>query len=112
MNSNWLKVLTAVIFEIGWAAGLKHAEIWWEWGATGIAIFLSFYLLISATKALPVGTAYAIFVGLGTVGTMLVDVLMFGVNLNAGKILFVITLLTGVAGLKLVTKDPAKEEVS
>ncbi|WP_211747230.1 multidrug efflux SMR transporter [Paenibacillus sp. Marseille-Q4541] len=112
MNSNWLKVLIAVFFEIGWAAGLKHAQNFWEWGATGVAIFLSFYLLISATKVLPVGTAYAIFVGLGTVGTMLVDVMIFGVALNAGKVLFVITLLTGVVGLKLVTKDHTEKEVS
>lgn len=66
-------MLVAVLFEIGWAADLKHTELWWEWGATGIAIFLSFYLLISATKVLPMGIAYAVWTGIGASGELCLE---------------------------------------
>ncbi|MGW9985853.1 paired small multidrug resistance pump [Staphylococcus cohnii] len=72
---------------------------------TVIAIFLSFYLLIEASKVLPVGSSYAVFVGLGTTGVTLCDFIFFGQPFNPGKIVLIITLLLGVVSLKLVTTN-------
>ena len=74
---NWIKIVIAAMFEVGWVVGLTHASSVIEWILTAIAIVLSFYLLINASKSLPVGTAYAVFVGLGTTGVTIFDVLVF-----------------------------------
>lgn len=99
----WILVIIAALFEIGWATGLKYANDATTWTLTIIAIIISFSLLIKAATTLPTSTVYAVFVGLGTVGTVAVDILFFGVALNIGVILFVALLLTGVLGLKMVT---------
>src|ERR1700740_112209 len=78
MNKQWLSVVIAAFFEVGWVIGLKHAGNALEWIGTAIAIFVSFYLLIKAGESLPVGTVYAVFVGLGTAGTVCADSLLFG----------------------------------
>ena len=77
---------------------------------TAIAIAVSFYLMIMAGKTLPVGTVYAVFVGLGTAGTVIADILFFGESFNIAKIGLIALLLIGVVGLKLVTKE--QEEVA
>ncbi|MBF7017979.1 DMT family transporter [Staphylococcus durrellii] len=102
---NWLKIIAAAGFEVGWVIGLTHSSNIIEWLGTVIAIFLSFYLLIQASKVLPVGTTYAIFVGLGTTGVTLCDFLIFGQPLNIGKIFLIFILLAGVLGLKLATSN-------
>ena len=66
INRNWVKVFIAAFFEVFWVIGLKHANSAWEWLGTAISIFLSFYLMIMAGRKLPVGTVYAVFVGMGT----------------------------------------------
>ncbi|OLS34251.1 multidrug efflux SMR transporter [Bacillus sp. MRMR6] len=111
MNSNWIKVLIAAIFEVCWVVGLKHASDVLSWSGTIVAIIVSFYLLIAAGRGLPVGTVYAVFVGLGTAGTVLVEILIFGETFKIGKILFIMLLLIGVIGLKLVTPDTNEEGV-
>lgn len=65
--------------------------------------------MIMAGKKLPVGTVYAVFVGMGTVGTVLSDVIFFREPFNLAKIMFILLLLVGVIGLKLVTKDDVEE---
>ncbi|WP_026675239.1 DMT family transporter [Alkalihalobacterium bogoriense] len=109
MNLDWMKVFVAAFFEVLWVIGLKHAHDVWTWSGTVIAIIISFYLLIMAGKKLPVGTVYAIFVGLGTAGTVMSEILFFGEPFKIEKILLVLLLLTGVIGLKLVTKQTIKE---
>jgi paired small multidrug resistance pump len=109
LNSNWIKVFIAAIFEVCWVVGLKHASDFWSWSGTVVAIMVSFYLLIAAGRGLPVGTVYAVFVGLGTAGTVLVEILIFGEAFKIGKILLIIMLLMGVIGLKLVTPDTYEE---
>ncbi|MGM9985790.1 MAG: DMT family transporter [Bacillaceae bacterium] len=109
MNTNWIKVFIAAFFEVGWVIGLKHADSFWTWTGTVIAIIVSFYLMIMASKKLPVGTVYAVFVGLGTAGTVFSDILFFGEPFKVAKIVLIFILLAGVIGLKLVTKDDAKE---
>ena len=106
---NWIKIIVAAVFEIGWVVGLTHASSAIECMFTVIAIVLSFYLLINASKNLPVGTAYAVFVGLGTTGVTVFDFLVFTHVLNVWKIILIFTLLLGVIGLKLVTKDKGEE---
>ncbi|MED3069974.1 SMR family transporter, partial [Bacillus thuringiensis] len=77
MSKEWVKVFVAAFFEIFWVIGLKHADDFWTWTGTIIAIFLSFYLMIMAGRKLPVGTVYAVFVGLGTAGTVFSEILLF-----------------------------------
>lgn len=109
MNANWLKVLIAAFFEVFWVIGLKHADRVLEWVGTAIAILVSFYLLIDASRKLPVGTVYAIFVGLGTAGTVFADIVFFGEPFKMAKILLIFVLLIGVMGLKLVTNEHGEE---
>ena len=111
MNTNWVKVVVAAFFEVFWVIGLKHADDFWTWTGTVIAIIVSFYLMIMAGKKLPVGTVYAVFVGLGTAGTVFSDIVFFGEPFKIAKVLLILVLLGGVVGLKLVTKDTDKEGV-
>lgn len=85
--------------------GLKHSNTWWEMLLTFIFICISFYALIKAGETLPVGTAYAVFVGLGTAGTVITGILFFGEEFKLAKILLIGVLLTGVMGLKFVTGE-------
>ncbi|MBU8920078.1 SMR family transporter [Neobacillus sp. 114] len=109
MNLDWIKVFFAAFFEVFWVVGLKHADNVWEWAGTVVSIIISFYALIAAGNKLPVGTVYAVFVGLGTAGTIISDILFFGEPFDLVKILLILVLLAGVVGLKLVTKDSAEE---
>ena len=105
MNKEWMKVFIAAFFEVFWVIGLKHADDIWTWIGTAVAIAVSFYLMIMAGKTLPVGTVYAVFVGLGTAGTVIADILLFGQDFSIAKIGLIALLLLGVVGLKLVTKE-------
>ncbi len=109
MNTNWLKVVVAALFEVCWVIGLKHADDFWTWAGTIISIIISFYGMIMAGRKLPVGTVYAVFVGLGTAGTVISEILFFGEAVKMSKILLILLLLAGVIGLKLVTKDDVEE---
>ncbi|GGG31532.1 multidrug resistance protein YkkC [Lysinibacillus alkalisoli] len=106
-NRYWLLVVLAGAFEVGWVIGLKHAHSIFTWGLTIVAIFLSFYLLIQAMKNLPASTAYAVFTGLGTVGTVLLGIMLFNEPANVMKLILIGTLLGGILGLKAVTKEDA-----
>jgi len=109
MNTTWIKVIIAALFEVGWVIGLKHADSVLEWAGTAIAIFVSFYLMIVASRNLPVGTVYAVFVGLGTAGTVIAEIALFGEPFKVAKAALIILLLAGVVGLKLVS-GPVKEQ--
>ncbi len=105
MNRSWLYVIIGAVFEVLWVIGLKHAQQGWEWLGTLLAIYLSFQMLVLATKRLAVGTVYAVFTGLGAAGTVMAEMLVFGEPFELLKILFITLLLTGVIGLKIVTGD-------
>ncbi len=109
MNMNWVKVFIAAFFEVFWVIGLKHADSFWTWTGTVISIIISFYLMIMAGKKLPIGTVYAIFVGMGTAGTVLSEIIFFGEPIKFTKLLLILLLLAGVIGLKLVTNDKEEE---
>ena len=110
MNIQWIKVIIASVFEVGWVIGLTHADAWYEWIFTLIAIYVSFYLMIKAGEYLPVGTVYAVFVGLGAFGTVLSEIIFFDERFRPLKIVLITMILLGVTGLKMVTDDK-KEEV-
>lgn len=97
----WLKVILAGIVEILWVTSLDHAHSLATWILTLILIALSFYLVISASKFLPVGTVYTAFVGIGAVGTVLVDVIFNNGALSLAKIILLAILIIGILGLKL-----------
>ena len=112
MNKHWFKVFIGAFFEVIWVSGLKNADNLWMWLITLIAIFISFYLMIDAGRYLPVGTVYAVFVGLGTVGTVIAEILFFGEPLIIEKVGLILLLLIGVIGLKMVTDKEGTKEVN
>lgn len=108
MTKYWLLVLLAGIIEIIWAMGLKYASSIWMWAGVIALIVLSFYILIIATEKLPVSTVYAVFTGIGTAGTVIVETVLFNEPFSLSKIGFIALLLVGVIGLKLQS-NTAKE---
>lgn len=114
MNRAWSLVIMGAVLEVGWVTGLKHSSNFLTWGVTIIALVISFTLFTKALSELPVGTAYAVFTGLGTAGTVLLEIVAFGEPFNIVKILLIALLLLGVIGLKVVTVTgkPEEEEVA
>jgi quaternary ammonium compound-resistance protein SugE len=99
----WLIVVIAGLMETGWALGLKYSEGFTKVVPSVITIVLalgSFYLLSQAMKTLPVGTAYAVWVGIGAVGTAIAAVFLFGEPVNVMRVLGVLLILAGIAALK------------
>ncbi|MCQ4088098.1 multidrug efflux SMR transporter [Saccharibacillus sp. JS10] len=105
-NRGWLFVLIGGLVEIGWVSGLKHSSNIWEWLLTGAGIAISFFMMINATKVLPIGSVYAVFTGLGTAGTVVAETVIFGEPFSITKTLLILLLLSGVIGLKMVTDSP------
>lgn len=104
MWQHWVTVVLGAVFEVSWVVGFKHATTLWEWLITGIAVYLSFYFLIRASRHIPAGTAYAVFVGLGTLGTTSVGMLAFGEPVSLAKLALIGILLIGIGGLQFTTK--------
>lgn len=103
---SWVILVLAGIFEIGWAIGLKYTEGFtrlWPTVGTVLAMVVSLGLLGIAMKSLPVGTAYAVWVGVGAVGTALLGIALLGEPANAGRLLSLALILAGIIGLKLAT---------
>lgn len=103
MNKVWISIGIAAFFEVCWVIGLKHAASTLEWGGTIIAIIISFSLMIIAGRYIEVGTVYAVFVGLGTMGTVLSDIIFFHAPVIAEKIALIGLRLAGVISLKLMS---------
>lgn len=106
MNRSWICVYLSGITEILWAIGLKYSDAWWEWVLTFTLIIMAFVLTIKASEALPVATVYVVFTGIGAVGTNLVDILVFREPVSVMKVVFIVLLIAGIIGLKLVTDKP------
>ncbi len=103
---NWGILVLAGLFEIAWAIGLKYTEGFtrlWPTVGTVVAMAISVGLLGVAMKSLPVGTAYAVWVGVGAVGTALLGMVLFGEPANAGRLVSLGFILAGIIGLKLAT---------
>lgn len=103
---NWFILFIAGLFEIGWAIGLKYTEGFtrlWPSIATAASMVVSVVLLGIAMKTLPVGTAYAVWVGIGAVGTAILGMVLLGDAANTGRIVSLGLIVAGVIGLKLAT---------
>jgi quaternary ammonium compound-resistance protein SugE len=110
---SWVYLIIAGISEIAWAFGLKYSEGFTKTIPsilTIAGIIFSFYLFSMAIREIPIGTAYAIFTGIGAAGTVIIGMLFLNESTSILKIILVITLLTGIVGLKLTTKEEAKAD--
>lgn len=102
----WIHLLFAGLFEVGWAIGLKYTDGFtrlWPSAWTLAAMALSMWFLALALKTLPIGTAYAVWTGIGAVGTVILGILLFGESAAALRLLFVGLIVVGILGLKWVT---------
>jgi quaternary ammonium compound-resistance protein SugE len=102
----WIMLAVAGLLEIGWAIGLKYTDGFTRLGptvATVAAMVVSMLLLGLAVRTLPVGTAYAVWTGIGTVGTVLLGILLLGEPADALRLLFIAMIVAGIVGLKMVT---------
>jgi quaternary ammonium compound-resistance protein SugE len=107
VRSAWLALGLAGLFEIGWAVGLKYTEGFtrlWPSIGTGVALVLSMALLGLALRVLPLGTAYAVWTGIGTVGTALLGIVLFREPATVARLVCIGLILTGIVGLKLLTR--------
>lgn len=104
----WIYLVVAGLFECGWAIGLKYTD-----GFTKIvpslftisAMAISFWLLSAAMKTIPVGTAYAVWTGIGAVGVAIMGMLLFDESKNIMRVICLLLIITGIVGLKLVSSS-------
>jgi quaternary ammonium compound-resistance protein SugE len=102
----WLTLIVAGLFEIGWAIGLKYTEGFtrlWPTAWTAGALVASMLLLGVAVKSLPIGTAYAVWVGVGAVGTAALGIVLLGEPATVGRLASIALVVAGIIGLKLAT---------
>ena len=102
----WFLLFVAGLLEVVWALGLKASHGFTRPLAsvlTIIAMVASFYLLAQAMKVLPVGTAYAIWVGIGAVGTVVLGIFIYGDSANPLRLVSLVLILAGLVGLKLAS---------
>jgi quaternary ammonium compound-resistance protein SugE len=102
----WVYLFLAGLFEIGWAVGLKFSNgftRFWPSAATVVSMALSLALLGLALRSLPLGTAYAVWTGVGTVGAVLLGVFLFAEPADARRLACVGLIVVGIVGLKLLS---------
>ena len=102
----WVILVVAGLFEIGWAIGLKYTQGFtrlWPTVGTIASMVVSLGLLGVAMKSLPVGTSYAVWVGVGSVGTAILGMVLLGESANAGRLVSLGLIVAGIVGLKLAT---------
>ncbi|HVK17069.1 MAG TPA: quaternary ammonium compound efflux SMR transporter SugE [Fimbriiglobus sp.] len=100
----WVYLFFAGLFEIGWAVGLKYTEgftRFWPTVLTALSMIISLVLLGLALKTLPVGTGYAIWTGIGAVGTVILGIVLLGEPATFGRLACVGLIVAGIVGLKL-----------
>jgi quaternary ammonium compound-resistance protein SugE len=103
----WVVLFVAGLFEVGWAVGLKSSAGFtrlWPSVATVVSLVLSMGLLGVALRTLPLGTAYAVWTGIGTIGTAALGVVLFREPATAARLVCIALIVAGIVGLKLVTK--------
>ncbi|KXB29577.1 molecular chaperone [Dechloromonas denitrificans] len=106
--SAWLILFIAGLCEIGWAVGLKYTEGFsrlWPSAATLLAMVASVLLLGWSLKVLPLGTAYAVWTGIGAVGTAILGMLLFGESREVARLISIGLIVAGIVGLKLLGKE-------
>ena len=101
---HWFYLVLAGLLEIGWAVGLKYTAGFtrlWPSVGTATAMVVSFFFLSLSLKAIPIGTAYAIWTGIGAAGTALLGMLFFGEPREAARLACLVMIVAGTVGLKL-----------
>ena len=104
----WIYLLFAGLFEVGWAIGLKYTDGFTRPMPTVLTVgcmIVSLGLLGLALKTLPVGTAYAIWTGIGTVGTVALGIILLGESANALRLACIALIVVGILGLKAVSAE-------
>lgn len=105
----WVTLFIAGLFEVGWAIGLKYTDGFtrlWPTVWTLLSMIASIWLLAIALKSIPVGTAYSVWVGVGSVGTVILGIMLLGEPANAGRLISVALIVAGIFGLKLSAPIP------
>lgn len=103
----WILLVIAALFEMGWPLGFKLASVHPKYfylfiTVAVISMALSGYLLYIAQKSIPIGTAYAVWTGIGVIGTFSIGILFFNDSASIARIFFAFLILAGVVGLKFV----------
>lgn len=104
----WIFLVIAGVFEVGWAMGLKYSHGFTRLlpsVLTVIGMIASFYFLSLSLKSLPIGTAYAVWTGIGTIGTVLLGILLFKEPVNIMRIVCIVLIVSGVVGLKIISHE-------
>lgn len=102
----WIILFIAGLFEISWAIGLKYSHGFTQIIPsilTVIGMIASFYFLALALKSLPLGTAYAVWTGIGTLGTVILGIILFKEPATAMRLFCIVLIMCGITGLKLIT---------
>tara|TARA_R110002073_G_scaffold29177_8_gene92121 strand:- start:2604 stop:2975 length:372 start_codon:yes stop_codon:yes gene_type:complete len=103
-NMSWIFLVIAGLLEIGWAIGLKYTEGWSRVGPSVLTILTmiaSFYCLAIAIKDIPIGTGYAIWTGIGAVGTAILGIILLGESASPMRIACIGVVILGIIGLKI-----------
>ena len=103
---SWLLLVVAGLFEVAWAIGLAYSDGLTKPAptvATVVALAISMLLLAKATQTIPIGTAYAVWTGIGAVGTALLGIALFDEPATVARLLFVSLIVVGIVGLHLVS---------
>jgi quaternary ammonium compound-resistance protein SugE len=101
---NWFYLFIAGLFEIAWAVGLKYTDGWsklWPSLATVILMAASFYFLSISVKTLSIGTAYAVWTGIGTVGAAILGMFLFDEPRDVIRVVCILFIVAGILGLKV-----------
>ncbi|MBX2993390.1 MAG: hypothetical protein KF681_01155 [Bdellovibrionaceae bacterium] len=102
----WILLVVAGLFEVGWAIGLKYTEGLTKplpTALTAVALFISMFLLAKAASVLPIGTAYAVWVGIGALGAAILGFFLFQETVSLPRLVFLGLLLISIIGLKLTS---------
>jgi len=107
---NWILLIIAGLFEVGFAFCLGKAKVslgttanYWYAGFL-VCLAISMYLLVKVTQVLPIGTAYAVWTGIGAIGTVLLGIVIFKEPADFWRLFFITTLIASIIGLKAVTR--------
>jgi quaternary ammonium compound-resistance protein SugE len=104
---HWFILFIAGLFEVVWAIGIKYTEGWtklWPTVITVLAMIASFYLLSIALKQIPMGTAYAVWTGIGTIGTVIYGIVFFKEPMDILRIICIMLILSGIVGLRILAR--------
>lgn len=102
----WILLVVAGLFEVGWAIGLKYTEGLTKplpTALTAVALLISMFLLAKAASVLPIGTAYAVWVGIGALGAAILGIFLFQETVSLPRLVFLALLLISIIGLKLTS---------